>query len=176
MTQPSSVDGDGAPARPSATRVSLLGGFGLHLNGEAVELPHSAARLICFLAVHRGALMRMYVAGSLWTDASEEQANSSLRSVLWRLRSRSSLIDTTSTHLSLAPSVQTDLADWSGVVQRVRDHAVAPTPADVIALTEAGELLPEARACGPEPRASPSHDGARRTRPRRPRAAGRDDE
>jgi DNA-binding SARP family transcriptional activator len=139
----STVHGHGAPVLPVAARVSLLGGFELCVNGENIELPHSAQRLISFLAVNRGALMRMFVAGSLWTGASEAKANSSLRSVLCRLRPRSAVIHATSTHLSLAPSVKTDLADWGDVVHRLRDDAVAPLPADVIALTDAGELLPD---------------------------------
>jgi len=34
-------------------RLSLLGGFGLHVNGARVELPHSAQRLISFLVLQR---------------------------------------------------------------------------------------------------------------------------
>lgn len=130
-------------ACPPAARISLLGGFGLHLHGERVELPHTAERLISFLALHPRALMRVFVAGSLWMNASESQACSSLRSLLWHVRARTPVIDATSTHLSLAPEVEVDVAECAGVVRRLHDSDEPPSRADVHALCEAGELLPD---------------------------------
>ena len=134
---------DGVTGFPRGARLSMLGGFDLRLDGESVELPHSAQRLISFLALHRSALMRVFVAGKLWTEASEAQANSSLRSVLWRVRARASVIDATSTHLSLAPWVTTDVAECADAVQRLLDHGAPADAADVFALAGAGELLPD---------------------------------
>lgn len=130
-------------ACPPAARISLLGGFGLHLHGERVELPHTAERLISFLALHPRALMRVFVAGSLWMNASESQACSSLRSLLWHVRARTPVIDATSTHLSLAPGVEVDVAECAAVVRRLHDSDEPPSRADVHALCEAGELLPD---------------------------------
>ncbi|MEA2492260.1 MAG: hypothetical protein QOJ29_171 [Thermoleophilaceae bacterium] len=130
-------------ACPPAARISLLGGFGLHLHGERVELPHTAERLISFLALHPRALMRVFVAGSLWMNASASQACSSLRSLLWHVRARTPVIDATSTHLSLAPEVEVDVAECAGVVRRLHDSDEPPSRADVQALCEAGELLPD---------------------------------
>src|ERR1044072_6676245 len=62
---------EGATELPAVAQLSLLGGFELTLDGESVELPHSAQRLISFLALRRRALMRVFVAGTLWSDASE---------------------------------------------------------------------------------------------------------
>jgi DNA-binding SARP family transcriptional activator len=127
----------------AAARVSLLGGFELRLGGECVELPQTAQRLVAFLALSPRALTRVFVAGSLWTDSNEAQANSSLRSVLWRLRVRAPVIDATSTHLSLAPRVEVDVAGAGALVRRLLAEAGAPDADDVLALCEAGELLPD---------------------------------
>jgi DNA-binding SARP family transcriptional activator len=129
-------------AAAAASRLSLLGGFDLRLDGAPVELPPSAQRLISFLALNRRALMRVFVAGTLWADAGEAQAGSSLRSTLWRLQEKAPVIDTTSTHVALALSVQTDVADSVVVSRRVIDDAAPPDPEDVLALSQAGELLP----------------------------------
>jgi DNA-binding SARP family transcriptional activator len=128
--------------QPSA-RLSLLGGFELSLDGEVVTLPHGAQRLLSFLALHPRALMRVFVAGSLWTDASESQANSSLRSALWRLGACGRVVHATSTHLSIAPWVDVDLAHWMRLVRRLVSDDAPAEPADVLALSEAGELLPD---------------------------------
>jgi DNA-binding SARP family transcriptional activator len=124
-------------------RLSLLGGFELCVDGETVELPHSAQRVIAFLALHPRSLMRVFVAGSLWTEVSETQANACLRSVLWRLRGCAHVVHATSTHLSLAPWVDTDVGACTNLVQRLRGDLALPAPADVLALADAGELLPD---------------------------------
>lgn len=128
---------------PAAARLSLLGGFELRVHGESVELPHSSQRLISFLALHPRALMRVFVAGRLWINASESQANSSLRSALWRLRARAHVIDATSTHLALAPWVEIDVVDCTRLVRRLLTDEAPAEPADIFALTDAGELLPD---------------------------------
>jgi DNA-binding SARP family transcriptional activator len=124
-------------------RLSLLGGFDLRLHGESVELPRSAQRLISFLALHPRALMRGFVAGRLSTEASESQASSSLRSILWRLRAHTAVVHATSTHLSLAPWVEVDVAVCTELVRRLLSDSTPPQPADVLALSQAGELLPD---------------------------------
>jgi DNA-binding SARP family transcriptional activator len=133
------------PGAPSDdVRLSLLGGFGLRVDGETVELPHTAQRLISFLAVHpRVLLRRVFVAGRLWTEASEAQANSSLRSALWRLQARVHLVEATGTQLALKPCVQDDLAQLIALTERLTDDGAPPSRADVLALTSAGELLPD---------------------------------
>jgi DNA-binding SARP family transcriptional activator len=134
------------PAREPCedVRLSLLGGFGLHVEGERVELPHSAQRVISFLALHpRVPLRRVFVAGCLWTEASEAQANSSLRSALWRLQARAHLVDATGTQVSLEPWVRDDLAALTALTGRLTGDGIPPTRAEVLALTEAGDLLPD---------------------------------
>ena len=130
------------PALDTA-RLCLLGGFELRLGGELVELPQSAERLVAFLALHPRPLARVFVAGRLWTDASEEQANASLRSVLWRLRARTPVVCATSTRVSLKPWLSTDVADADELASRLTDDGPAPTRADVLTLSTGGELLPD---------------------------------
>jgi DNA-binding SARP family transcriptional activator len=125
-------------------RLSLLGGFGLRVDGERIELPHSAQRLISFLALQpRVPLRRVFVAGSLWTEASEAQANSSLRSALWRLQARVRLVEATGTQLALGPWVRDDLAPLTALSGRLTGEGSPPSRAEVLALTQTGELLPD---------------------------------
>lgn len=134
---------DATAGHVPAAQLTLLGGFELRLQGTVVELPHSAERLIGFLALHRRELMRVFVAGSLWTDASESQANSSLRSVLWRLGARIPVVRATSTHVSLAPWVEVDVARTTALVRRLQDDDAPPHPDDLLVLSDTGELLPD---------------------------------
>src|SRR2546423_13153457 len=66
--------------------LSLLHGFSLERSPAPIQLPLSAQRVLAFLALHAGSLQRLFVAGNLWMDSSEEHANASLRTALWRLR------------------------------------------------------------------------------------------
>ncbi|TML01175.1 MAG: SARP family transcriptional regulator [Actinobacteria bacterium] len=129
------------PALPVA-HLALLGGFDLQIDGSPVELPPSAQRLISFLALKTRAQLRVFVAGSLWADAGEAQASSSLRSTLFRLHDKADVVETTPTHVALAPWVRTDIAESVDVRQRLADDAVPPEPSAVLALCQAGELLP----------------------------------
>jgi DNA-binding SARP family transcriptional activator len=121
----------------------LLGGFDLRLDGRRVALSHSSQRLISFLALHPRSLLRVFVASSLWTEASETQANGSLRSVLCRLRTRAPVLEATTTHISLGPWVGVDVTDSVALTRRLDDEDAPPAARDVRALSDAGELLPD---------------------------------
>jgi DNA-binding SARP family transcriptional activator len=121
----------------------VLRGFELLRDGEVVTLPMSAQRLVAFLALRRRPLHRVHIAGTLWTDGSEENANACLRTALWRLRRlRATVVTATSTHLRLAEDVRVDARDTAELAAAIvhgadgRDDAV-PQLADV------GELLPD---------------------------------
>src|SRR4051812_49195105 len=132
-----------ATASSPAARLSLLGGFELRMDGASVPLAYGAQRLLSFLALHRRPLVRVFVAGTLWSEASETQANSSLRSALWRLRSSSPVVSATSTHVALEPWVDVDVTNSTDLARRVLDEEHAPDPADLHTLSAAGELLPD---------------------------------
>jgi DNA-binding SARP family transcriptional activator len=85
------------------------------------------------------------VAGALWTDFSEERANASLRSALWRLqRAAQAAVHPSPTHLALAPAVLLDVEEIAGVAQRcVEGGAQTIHSADAERLCRAGEVLPD---------------------------------
>jgi DNA-binding SARP family transcriptional activator len=83
------------------------------------------------------------VAGVLWTDSSEERAFASLRSALWRIRSRVgyALIDSTKHYVRLTPAVSVDFDEAAELADRLRSQsAAAPLDADWTPL--AADLLP----------------------------------
>lgn len=126
------------------TSLGLLSGFELRHDELPVRLPLSAQRLIAFLALQRRAVQRVYVAGTLWIDSSQEAANASLRTALWRARRpRFRLVDATPTHLALSASVLVDLHEASAVAHRVMRECATAQAADLEELALAGELLPD---------------------------------
>jgi len=115
-----------APSLPGFD-LSLLRGFSLERDGHQVALPLATQRLVAFLAVHRRPLERLFVAGSLWMDGSEEHANASLRTALWRLRRLNlPLIVSTRSRLTLAPTVTVDLYELTGRAEQVLRRESTP--------------------------------------------------
>jgi DNA-binding SARP family transcriptional activator len=120
----------------------LLRGFQLVSGGRQVDLPVGSQRLVAFLAIHRRVLSRTYVAGNLWTDQSEEHANASLRTALWRLRRHGfRLIESTRSHLQLSPSVTVDLYEMEALAKQVLRHEQLPSPKPLDPLLFEAELL-----------------------------------
>ena len=134
----------GPPAR-TPVRLGLLGGFRLRVETEEVSLPMNAQRLVCFLALHDQPLLRTFVSGSLWGDATDLRARGSLRSALWRLRRATyPVVTLTSDHLQLAPTVTVDLREGEALAHRVLDPSqdlddVAEVNEDVLS----ADLLPD---------------------------------
>ena len=125
----------------AGTSVELLGSFALRHGDRRVPLPLSAQRLLAFLALRGGVLTRVYVAGMLWIDQSQDAANASLRTALWRLkRVPHRLVESTATHLSLAPDVMVDLHALALIAQRPGADSL-DDELDEIML--AGEVLPD---------------------------------
>jgi DNA-binding SARP family transcriptional activator len=133
-----------ARVRVKGLRLVLLSGFQVERDGRAVALPLSAQRVIAFLALHERPLQRLFVAGTLWLDSSEERANASLRTALWRLRRPGcTLVDATATHVGLAAGLAVDVRDETDRARRAAAGADDPDAADVAALCDAGDLLPD---------------------------------
>jgi DNA-binding SARP family transcriptional activator len=125
-------------------RLGLLRGFELRQDDELVELPLSAQRVVAFLALHDRPLHRLYVAGSLWLDASEARANASLRTALWRIGNPScKLVDATTTHVGLAPAVEVDVRDIKAAARALIHGSGRSLNVPPEALYEAGEILPD---------------------------------
>jgi DNA-binding SARP family transcriptional activator len=125
--------------------LSLLGGFELRSDGDAVRVPLSAQRVLAFLALHGRPLARVYVAGSLWIDLSERRAAAALRTALWRLSSPAAeAVRCDAQTLALDPRVDVDLAAAARRAHELLGSAGAePVPGDVALLRESGDLLPD---------------------------------
>lgn len=133
-----------APRRSEAVTLGLLQGFRLEHDGRSSDLPLGIQRLVAFLAVHNRPLLRLFVAGNLWIDSSEEHANANLRTALWRLhRLDFRLVDATRSHLSLAPGVVVDLHELSRRARQVLRHEATATQKTIDAILSGGDLLPD---------------------------------
>ena len=126
----------------AGTVLSLLDGFELRREGEVVELPMSAQRLLAYLALHDKPLQRGYIAGRLWMENAPDRVNANLRSALWRVqRNGLDAIDATSTHLELNHDVVVDIRVATSVARTILD-ARAPSPDAPLALL-GFDLLPD---------------------------------
>jgi DNA-binding SARP family transcriptional activator len=141
LRRPTVTAGEGA-----AVRLVLLDAFELRCD-RRVDLPTSAQRLLAFVGLRSGELLRTHVAGALWPDANEEHAQGSLRSALWRLRQTGlDLVRTRGHRLALGDRVDIDVRETRALAHRLLDPeddratelAVAPL---VAALS--GDLLPD---------------------------------
>jgi DNA-binding SARP family transcriptional activator len=132
---------------PTAFRIELLDGFALRSTCRSLQpvdgdLPRGVQRLVAFLCLS-GRPARTAVAGQLWPEVPEDQAQASLRSALWRLRRTApGLVEGTRGALSLAAGVRVDVQDLHGWAEQVMDpHARA----DSMSLPDPalwGDLLP----------------------------------
>ncbi len=131
-------------AQIATLRLGLLRGFELRQGNDLVQLPFSAQRVIAFLALHDRPLHRLYVAGSLWLDASEGRANASLRTALWRLgRPSCRLVDASTTHVGLAPEVEVDVREAKTAAQSLIRGSASGCDVAPEVLYESGEILPD---------------------------------
>jgi DNA-binding SARP family transcriptional activator len=131
----------GVPAAPFT--LHLLRRFEVRRRGEAVSLPMSTQRLVAFLALNGRPLQRLHVAGKLWIDASEEHANASLRTALWRLKCLDArVVAASSTELALADTVEVDVRETAARANAIL-RGGANGAASLHALSDAGELLPD---------------------------------
>lgn len=140
------VSGDLTVLQPEEAtfQLGLLQGFELRADGDVMKLPLSAQRVLAFLALHDRPLQRLYVAGTLWLDATEERANGSLRTALWRLgRPSARLVNATTTHLALADEVEVDVRVAKAVARSLIDRDPAASCAVPQALVGSGEILPD---------------------------------
>jgi DNA-binding SARP family transcriptional activator/DNA-binding HxlR family transcriptional regulator len=127
--------------------IVLLDGFAVTLNGvEVPPLPVGSQRLLAFLALRDRAITRVAMAGTMWPEADEERAGTSLRSALSRLdRVTHDAVVSASAGLSLTGAVIVDFREAQALAHRLLSSV---PPADKRDLdpraTEAlsAELLP----------------------------------
>jgi DNA-binding SARP family transcriptional activator len=70
--------------RERTVAVRLLGRCALTRQAHPVTLSSASARVVAFLALHRGLQPRSYVAGHIWPEISEARARANLRNAIWR--------------------------------------------------------------------------------------------
>jgi DNA-binding SARP family transcriptional activator len=125
-------------------RINLLGGFELEVDGRSLRPPVHMQRLLAFLALQGRPLQRAYVAGCLWLDLSQERANGCLRTTLWRMsRLRFSLVQASSTHLTLDSSVTVDARELEACAERALHGDVPLADDDLERLARSRELMPD---------------------------------
>jgi DNA-binding SARP family transcriptional activator len=128
----------------SKIELTLLGGFGLAVDGEPVDLPVSSQRVLTFLALRERPALRAFVAGHLWSHTTDKRSAASLRSALWRIRRiAGELILATPSHLRLSPRVGVDLRRTLAQANRLLGPPEACTVDDLRLEPLSEDLLPD---------------------------------
>jgi DNA-binding SARP family transcriptional activator len=135
---------EAAPTKPSQpVEVRLLHGFEVRAGGGRVDLPPTAQRLLAFLALQRRPLQRTYVAGALWTGATETRSLASLRSALWKLRRPPfALVTSRGTVLQLPSDLDVDVEALVRLARRALEDGKACGEVEIESLLD-GDLLPD---------------------------------
>jgi len=125
---------DGAGAADSL-KVSVLGTFKFFVGDQALPAEAGGSqRLLAFLALRDRAVMRATVAGTLWPDASDERAHSSLRSAISRLSewNRQAVL-VNPLDLRLGDAVRVDIREARLLAHRLLDLGAPPRGEDLAA-------------------------------------------
>lgn len=101
-------------------QISLLGGFGLFNGRVDVALAEGSQKLLALLALRRNPVKRTFAAGTLWPQADDVHAHSSLRSAISRIdpAAECALVVTT-THLRLSETVRVDLWESESLARKL---------------------------------------------------------
>jgi len=140
------LDDGGGRAEP--LKVSVLGTFKFFVGEQALPAEAGGSqRLLAFLALRDRAVMRATVAGTLWPDASDDRAHSSLRSAISRLSewNRQAVL-VNPLDLRLGDAVRVDIREARHLAHRLLDleastHREDLTAASIDALS--ADLLPD---------------------------------
>lgn len=131
-------------ATPSRVEIGVLGAFSLRIDGRPAALALSAQRVVSFLALHEGTLLRRHVAGMLWSDTTERHASGSLRSALWRLgRPEARIVEANGPHLRLAPAVGVDIHASEAAAHEILSGVCDPTRFDLCERLLSADVLPD---------------------------------
>jgi DNA-binding SARP family transcriptional activator len=133
--------GAGSRRGDGHARVEVLHQFRLLVEGDDVPLSDGSERLVGCLAVAGRPSTRSGLAGALWPDRTERDAQASLRRALWRLnRDAPGLLAPDTSHIGLSDHVEVDLHELYLATESVPDGDPASDPA-LIRMLE-GDLLP----------------------------------
>lgn len=126
----------------AATRLRLLGGWQLVVDGADVELGHREQRLVALLGLQARSA-RAQVASTLWPDSTDQRALASLRRAVLQCQQRCpGLLAASRLTISLAPGVQVDadeLRRAAGLTSLPMTDLVAR---ELVAALRADDLLP----------------------------------
>lgn len=133
---------DRPPAR--RTRVCLLSGFDVARDDRQLELPLVGARLVAYLALQRRPVSRSAVAGVLWPESTQERAQASLRSALWRVRrADGEMVCSLNQCLALAEHVDCDVDAVLDVMHHLDEGREPPSYREIPIAWFSAELLPD---------------------------------
>ncbi len=132
-------------ASAASRQVSLLGGFRLKLEGEAVPVPVTMQKVVSMLAL-RGRCSRSRLAGSLWPETTEGRALASLRTTLWRANQKApGLVETRHDSVGLADDVDVDVTGLVHAAHVVMEGGPMLTLDAAMLTLPDGDLLPDWR-------------------------------
>jgi DNA-binding SARP family transcriptional activator len=127
-----------------AAGLALTGEFELVISGRQLRIPHSAERVLTFLALADRPVARTRLAGVLWGDGSGQGAAKSLRTALWRIRQAgANLVLARDDRLRLYPAVNVDVVDLTDLAKRLIHQPDLGSLARLPILVECVELLPD---------------------------------
>lgn len=123
--------------------LELLDGFRLCHGKRELELTMSCQRVLAFLALKRGAALRVFVAAMLWPDGTEEHARGNLRSAVWRIQQTGAdLVDSSRQTLRLGASVTVDVDGFTDRAHALIRGQGTLQPDDLRRELAGTELLP----------------------------------
>jgi DNA-binding SARP family transcriptional activator len=129
--------GAGVLGARAGVRLRLLPTFRLESEGATLHVPAGAQRLLAYLALQDGPVLRASAAGALWVGSTEDHAHASLRSTIWRLGHFGvPLVTADRDVLGLGDQLEVDF--WQ-VVDQARQLIADPASCDV-ATVDAGSL------------------------------------
>jgi DNA-binding SARP family transcriptional activator len=138
---PALVDSRTGHEQPAV--LELLDGFRLCHRGREIELTMSCQRVLAFLALRRGAALRVLVAAMLWPDGTEEHARGNLRSAVWRIQQTGAdLVESSRQTLRLGPAVTVDVDGFTDRAHALIKGQGTPQPEDLRRELAGTELLP----------------------------------
>jgi DNA-binding SARP family transcriptional activator len=133
-----------APREAGTVGLTLTGEFELVVGGRRLAIPHSAERVVAYLALVDRPVARSRLAGALWLNGSERAAAKSLRTALWRLHcAGADVVVAASDRLRLQPTVIVDFNELADLAWRLIHAPDTDVISRVHLLVEGVELLPD---------------------------------
>jgi DNA-binding SARP family transcriptional activator len=124
--------------------LTLTDSFDLVVGGRHISVPHSAERVLAYLALSDRPVTRTKLAGSLWIDAPERLAANSLRTTLWRLqRDAGPVVVAREDRIALSENIDVDFTRLMRLTQDLIEEPDEASLASVSVLIARQEVLPD---------------------------------